>query len=102
MYAVIASGGKQHKVSAGDQIKLERLDAQIGSEVSFVPLLLVEDGNVISEASQLSNATVKGRIAGQVKGPKIRGFTYKSKSNSSRRWGHRQSYSLVEMLEITK
>ncbi len=102
MYAVIATGGKQEKVKVGDRVRVERLGLEIGSEVTFVPTLLVDSGQVITSPDQLALAQVKGRVSDEVKGTKISGFTYKSKSNNSRRWGHRQKYSLVELTEIVK
>lgn len=102
MYAVIASGGKQEKVTEGQQVALELLDGDEGSEVSLTPVLLVDGENVIAGADALSGASVTGTIVGTSKGPKINGFTYKRRTNNRRRYGHRQNYTMVEITSIKK
>ena len=98
MYAVISTGGKQYRVAEGERLDVERLSAADG-EVTFEPVLLVDDGAVIAGA-ELSGASVSARVVGAAKGPKIRGFTYKPKSRSRRRWGHRQGYTIIEITAI--
>jgi large subunit ribosomal protein L21 len=102
MYAVIASGGKQEKVTEGQQVALELLDGDEGSEVSLTPVLLVDGDTVLAGADALGKATVTGKIVGTTKGPKINGFTYKRRTNQRRRYGHRQNYTLVEITSIKK
>jgi len=102
MYAVIASGGKQEKVTEGQQVALELLDGDEGSEVSLTPVMLVDGENVIAGADALSGASVTGKIVGTSKGPKINGFTYKRRTNNRRRYGHRQNYTMVEITSIKK
>lgn len=101
MYAVISTGGKQSRVAEGDTIEVELLGVDDGAEVSFTPVLLV-DGDTVIGGSDLGKATVTGRKVTSVKGPKITGFTYKSKSRSRRRFGHRQQYDRVEITGIKK
>lgn len=100
MYAVIASGGKQEKVTEGQQVALELLDGDEGSEVSLTPVLVVDGDTVLAGADALAGASVTGKIVGMVKGPKINGFTYKRRTNQRRRYGHRQHYSTVEITGI--
>ncbi len=102
MYAVIASGGKQEKVTEGQQVELELLDGEEGSEVSLRPILVVDGDDVLADADALSKASVTGRIVGTTKGPKINGFTYKRRTNNRRRYGHRQHYTVVEITSISK
>ena len=102
MYAVIASGGKQEKVSEGQQVELELLDGDEGSEISLIPVLLVDGDVVLAGSDALSGASVTAKIVGTTKGPKIDGFTYKRRTNQRRRYGHRQKYTLVEITSITK
>ncbi|HEY5663675.1 MAG TPA: 50S ribosomal protein L21 [Ilumatobacter sp.] len=102
MYAVIASGGKQEKVTEGQQVALELLDGEEGSEVSLTPVLVVDGETVIAGADALAGASVTGRIVGTTKGPKINGFTYKRRTNQRRRYGHRQQYTMVEITSIKK
>ena len=101
MYAVIKTGGKQYRVQEGERLDVERLTAD-GDEVSFVPVLLVDGENVTAAAGDLAGASVAARIVGEAAGPKIRGFTYKNKTNQRRRWGHRQKYATIEITGITK
>ena len=100
MYAVIETGGKQRRVSEGQRIDVERLGVE-GDEVTFNPVLLV-DGDQILAGANARKASVTARIVGDTKGPKIVGFTYKNKSNNRRRWGHRQTYSSIEITGISK
>ncbi len=102
MYAVIATGGKQEKVETGQVLNVELLHADEGSEVTFSPILLVDDDTVMSTNDELSGASVTARIVGEIKGEKIRGFTYKNKTNNRRRWGHRQRYTTIEITEIAR
>lgn len=101
MYAVIRTGGKQARVAEGDTLEVELLGVDEGAEVTFTPVLLV-DGDTVLGGADLAGATVSGRVIGQAKGPKITGFTYKNKSRSRRRFGHRQHYDRVEITGITK
>jgi large subunit ribosomal protein L21 len=99
MYAVIESGGKQYRVAEGDRLDVERLD---GDEVTLRPVMLVDGDAVLATPAQLGSAAVTARVVGAARGPKIKGFTYKNKSNQRRHWGHRQHYSTIEIVGITK
>jgi large subunit ribosomal protein L21 len=102
MYAVIASGGKQAKVSEGEQVHVELLDAEQGSTVSLTPVLVVDGDTVLATPAQLSGASVTGKVVGWAQGPKIDGFTYKRRTNQRRRFGHRQKYHVIEITSIKK
>jgi len=102
MYAVIRTGGKQARVEQGQRLDVELLGKDEGDEVDFTPVLVVDGDNVVATESDLASAKVTARIVGESKGPKIRGFTYKNKTNQRRRWGHRQRYSTIEITGITK
>lgn len=106
MYAVIRTGGKQYRVEAGQQLEVERLSvkgapADAGAVVDLAPVLLVDGEMVLATPKQLGSVTVRAKVVGDTKGKKIRGFTYKNKSNQRRRWGHRQQYSVIEITEIS-
>ena len=101
MYAVIRTGGKQYKVEAGEQLEVERLGVDDGSEVELAPVLVVDGETVQATPAQLDGAVVKARVVGGTRGPKIDGFVYKPKSNNRRRYGHRQDLSVIEILDIT-
>jgi large subunit ribosomal protein L21 len=102
MYAVIHSGGKQSRVAEGQRIDVELLGEDDGAEVTFRPVLLVDGDDIVSKPADLAGASVSGRVIGTTKGPKIRGFTYKNKTNQRKRWGHRQKYTTVEITSISK
>jgi large subunit ribosomal protein L21 len=102
MYAVIQTGGKQARVAQGQTLDVELLGKEDGSEVTFRPILLVDGDTVVATPAELAGASVTARVVGTTKGPKIRGFTYKNKTNSRRRWGHRQKYATIEITGITK
>ncbi|MFZ9481819.1 MAG: 50S ribosomal protein L21 [Ilumatobacteraceae bacterium] len=102
MYAVIATGGKQHRVQEGEQVHVELLDAEQGSDVSLTPVLVVDGANVLATPDQLKGATVTAKVIGWAKGPKINGFTYKRRTNQRRRYGHRQKYHVIEITSIKK
>src|SRR3954469_3371835 len=92
VYAVIRTGGKQYRVKVGDVLDVERLAADDGADLSFEPILVVDDdGNVHSAASELAGATVTATVMEQHRGKKIRVFTYKNKTGQQRHQGHRQS-----------
>jgi large subunit ribosomal protein L21 len=101
MYAVIRTGGKQARVAEGSRIDVELLGQDDG-EVTFRPILLVDGETVVTKPADLAGASVTGTVVGLTKGPKIRGFKYKNKSNQRRRWGHRQHYATVEITGISK
>ncbi len=100
MYAVIKTGGKQYRVEQGQRLAVELLGSDVDAEVSFTPVLLVDGDDVKATPTQIGGASVTARVVGETKGPKIIGFTYKSKANERRRWGHRQKYSTIEITSI--
>lgn len=102
MYALIHTGGKQQKVEEGQTLAVERLGVADGDEVTFTPILLVDGEAVISAPDDLAKTSVTATVLGEVKGPKITGFTYKNKTRVRRRWGHRQKYSEIQIKEIKK
>ena len=101
MYAVIKTGGKQYRVTEGQQLEVERLGVTEG-EVNLTPVLLVDGETVVSAPDALANASVTANVVGETKGPKITGFTYKNKTNIRKRWGHRQQYATIEITGIKK
>ena len=101
MYAVIRTGGKQYRVEEGQQLEVERLGVDAGSEVELSAVLVVDGDRVLATPDQLGPARVTARVVdADAKGTKIRGFTYKPKTNQRRRWGHRQHHSVIEITGI--
>jgi large subunit ribosomal protein L21 len=101
MYAVIKTGGKQYRVEQGERLDVERLAGDGDGVVSFDPVLVVDGETVLAAPDQLGGARVTAKVVGDAKGPKIMGLTYKNKTNSTKRWGHRQHYSTIEITGIT-
>ena len=101
MYAVVKTGGKQTRVTEGERVQVEHLGVAVGDDVTLTPVLVVDGDVVLSTPAELEGATVTGRMVGEAKGPKVTGFTYKHKTRSRRRWGHRQGYDVVEITGIT-
>ena len=100
MYAIIATGGKQYRVSEGDVIYIEKIDAQVDSTVSFDVLLMGNDGDVKIGTPVVEGVKVEGKVVGQIRGEKIVFYKYKSKKNYRRKQGHRQPYTKVEITKI--
>ena len=99
MYAVIKTGGKQHKVKPGDIIEVEHLQAD-GETVTFQPVLVVEDDGTTHFGKEAQRATVTAKLVGEQKGDKVQVFKYKNKSGYARRQGHRQLMTLLEISDV--
>ena len=97
MYAVLATGGKQYKVSEGDVIYVEKLAGEAGDEVVFDKVLAIGGDKVIAGTPYIEGATVEGKIVKQGKGKKVTVFTYRPKKDSKRKMGHRQLFTKVEI-----
>ena len=97
---IIATGGKQYRVSEGDVIYIEKIDAQVDSTVSFDVLLMGNDGDVKIGTPVVEGVKVEGKVVGQIRGEKIVVYKYKSKKNYRRKQGHRQPYTKVEITKI--
>ena len=97
MYAVIKTGGKQHRVQVGDVIEIEKLVAE-GETVEFHPLLVVDGDGKTHVGTEAAKAVVVAKPLGEKKGEKVKVFKYRPKSGYARKAGHRQ---LLTMLEIT-
>jgi large subunit ribosomal protein L21 len=94
MYAIIETGGKQYRAAEKDVLRVEKLDAGVGDQVTIEHVLLVSrEGGVQVGAPYVSGASVTARVVRQGKGPKIEGFTFKAKKNQRRRIGHRQLFT---------
>ncbi len=99
MYAIIATGGKQYRVSEGDTIYIEKLDLEENSEVTF-PVLMLSGDEVVMGTPEVAGASVTGKVVRHGKGKKIVVFKYKSKKNYRRKQGHRQPFTQVEITAV--
>ena len=100
MYAIIATGGKQYRVSEGDVLYIEKIDAEVDSTVSFDVLLVENEGDVKVGTPVLEGVKAEGKVVAQGRGEKIIVFRYKAKKNYRRKQGHRQPYTKVEITKI--
>src|SRR3989338_4725521 len=101
--AIIKTGGKQYKVSEGDKLKIEKLSEKEGSVVSFSDVLLYADEKVVEVGTPvLKNIKVEGKILEQGKGDKVIIYKYKRRKRSSKKKGHRQPYTLIEIVKLGK
>jgi len=100
MYAIIAAGGKQYRVSQGDVIYIDKVNQEDNSTISFDVLMVGGEGKTLVGTPTVSGAKVEGKVVSQVKGEKIRIYKYKSKKNYHRRAGHRQPYTKVEITAV--
>ena len=100
MYAIVRSGGRQHKVAVGDVLEIDRLESAAGSSVSLKPLLLIDGEAVTSDASALGSASVTAEVLAETKGPKIRILKFKNKTGYRKRQGHRQRYTKIKITDI--
>ncbi|MGA4508463.1 50S ribosomal protein L21 [Propionibacteriaceae bacterium G1746] len=100
MYAIVRSGGRQHKVAVGDVLEIDKVDGEVGSSVTLQPLLLVDGESVTSAADDLNKVSVTAEVLAETKGPKIRILKYKNKTGYKKRQGHRQRYTQVKVTGI--
>ena len=100
-YAIIKTGGKQIKVTAGEPIWVEKLNSEEKSSFTFDEVMAVHDGSKLHVGKPtVAGATVKGTVQKQGKGKKLTIFRTKAKSNWKRKQGHRQPYTRVLIDEI--
>ncbi len=100
MYAIAEISGKQFKVEVGHTLLVDRLNAQVGEEVSFPVLMSVDGAKVTTGKPTVKNVTVKAKVLEHVKGKKIVVFKYKPKKNERKKQGHRQPYTKIEITSI--
>ena len=100
MYAVIATGGKQYKVTEGDIIRVEKLDAAEGDQVSFDNVLMIGGENTVVGSPRVDGAKVTGTVTSCGKADKVVVYKYKSKTGYHKKNGHRQLFTEVKIDSI--
>ena len=101
MYAVVTTGGKQYRVSAGEKIKVEQLAAEVGSEIVLDKVLLIADGeNLTMGAPLVQGAGVKVKVLAHGRGEKVRIFKMRRRKHYRKSQGHRQNFTEIEILGI--
>lgn len=102
MYAVVETGGKQMRVQAGDVVDVERISGDVGDAVELGDVRLLVDGDkVVADAASLEKAKVKAIIRAQGRDRKVIAFMFKRRKNVRRKRGHRQSFTRLEVTEVT-
>ena len=99
MYAIIATGGKQYKVSEGDVIKVEKLDAEVGNTVTFDQVIAVNN-NGLKVGADVEKSTVTATVMDHAKARKVVVYKYKRKTGYHKKNGHRQAYTAVKIDKI--
>ena len=99
MYAVIRTGGKQHKVKAGDVLEVELIRSDKDT-VTFTPLLVVDDDGATHVGKDASKAVVTAKLVGEQKGDKVKIFKYRPKSGYAKRGAHRQLLTMLEIEDV--
>lgn len=99
MYAIVKTGGKQYKVEEGTVLKVEKLDAEIGSTVKL-DVLMVADGDTVKAGDALTGAVAKAEVTYAGRGKKLNIFKYKAKKNVRKRQGHRQPFTEIKITKI--
>jgi large subunit ribosomal protein L21 len=101
MYAILETGGKQYRVTAGETLRIERVAVEAGQSYTFDRVLLVnQDGQISVGAPTLSSATVVADVVEHVRGPKVVSFKMKRRKGYHKTVGHRQELTVVKITEI--
>jgi large subunit ribosomal protein L21 len=101
MYAVVKTGGKQYRVSAGEKLKVEQIPADIGSEIELDQVLMVADGDAVTMGTPLiAGASVKAKVLAHGRGEKVHIFKMRRRKHYRKSQGHRQNYTELEILGI--
>ena len=102
MYAVIKTGGKQYRVSEGDSLKIEKLDAAEGGDIEFDQVLMIGDGDQVTVGTPvIEGGKVSATVESHGRAKKVLIFKMRRRKNSRRRMGHRQSYTEVKITGIS-
>ena len=99
MYSVVSVGGKQYKVSEGEVLDVERMNANVGDKVNLDVLMLV-DGEVVKAGKSAEKAEVVAEVVGHGKDAKILVFKYKAKKHTKKQQGHRQPFTTLKIVSI--
>ncbi len=101
MYAVIVTGGKQYRVAIGETLKIEKLLAEVGTEVSFDQVLLVANGDDVKIGTPtVAHATVSGEVLAQARLAKVKIIKFRRRKHYRKQQGHRQYYTQVKITKI--
>ena len=103
MYAVIKTGGKQYRVKEGDILKIEELVAEVGSNVDFVEVLMIANGDNITCGSPfIKNAVVVAEVLEHARHKKVKIIKFRRRKHHMKQMGHRQNYTQIRITAINK
>ncbi|SEL68166.1 50S ribosomal protein L21 [Streptacidiphilus jiangxiensis] len=100
MYAIVRSGGRQHKVAVGDVFEADKVDAKVGETVELSTILVVDGDAITSDPWVLAGVKVRAEVVDHHKGDKIRIQKYKNKTGYKKRMGHRQRHTALRVTSI--
>ncbi|MDR2872577.1 MAG: 50S ribosomal protein L21 [Xanthomonadaceae bacterium] len=100
MYAVMVTGGKQYRVMQGETLRVEKLEAEAGSEITFDDVLLLGDGDGIKVGDAVKGASVTAKVVSHGRGEKIRIIKFRRRKHHMKHQGHRQYYTEIEITGI--
>ena len=100
MYAVLVTGGKQYRVMQGETLRVEKLEADAGSEIKFDNVLMLGDADGIKLGDALKGATVSAKIVGHGRADKVRIVKFRRRKHHRKQMGHRQHYTEIEITGI--
>lgn len=100
MYAIIKTGGKQFRVKVDDVIDVELLKADLGATVEFEVLFIHDGSKAHFGKPKVEGFDVKGEVIGNSVGPKVESLKYKRTDHTQTRWGHRQHYTRVKIMQV--
>lgn len=100
MYAVIVTGGKQYRVMQGETLRVERLDAEAGKELTLDNVLMLGDADGVTLGDALKGATVSARVVGHGRADKVRIVKFRRRKHHRKQMGHRQHYTEIEITGI--
>ncbi|MDY6077406.1 50S ribosomal protein L21 [Mobiluncus sp.] len=100
VYAIVKAGGRQEKVSVGEELLVEKVDKAVGETIELPAILLVDGAKVTSQAADVAKVKVSAEVLGAAKGPKISIVKYKNKTGYRKRQGHRQPLTRIKITSI--
>jgi large subunit ribosomal protein L21 len=101
MYAVIKTGGKQYRVTAGEKLKIEQIPAEVGQDITLDQVLAVGAGDTLKIGTPLvTGATVQATVIGHGRGEKVRIFKMRRRKHYQKHQGHRQNFTQIEITAI--
>ena len=100
VYAIVKAGGRQEKVSVGEELLVEKVDKAVGETIELPAILLVDGAKVTSQAADVAKVKVSAEVLGAAKGPKVSIVKYKNKTGYRKRQGHRQPLTRIKITSI--